>query len=336
MFDESRSLDPSALVGVVESVHRQESVLVARRLAAVAALLGYRTAAFERAESRDAHAVVDPFEQTAAEVAAAMNLSPLAAGYEVSDAEALDVRLPEVAALLAEGRTDWRTVRLVIRRSELVTDPKLVAQVDASLAERIGNWSGWSRQRIVNAVDAAVCAIDPDAFRERRDTAERGRYIGVSATDNGMAEVYGQVGATAAAAFDRRLSQLAKQVCASDPRTLDQRRADALGALAAGHALACACGRPGCPRADGTDGTGGAERGGAQVIINVIASQATVHGDSERPGYLEGYGVIDAEQVRAWAATGPRCGWRTRSPARRRRWPTSPARRWRARCAAGI
>ncbi|EUA05873.1 hypothetical protein I546_5966 [Mycobacterium kansasii 732] len=34
--------------------------------------------------------------------------------------------------------------------------------------------------------------------------------------------------------LDRRLSALAATVCAHDPRTRDQRRADALGALAAG------------------------------------------------------------------------------------------------------
>ncbi|WP_375487120.1 DUF222 domain-containing protein, partial [uncultured Mycobacterium sp.] len=42
--------------------------------------------------------------------------------------------------------------------------------------------------------------------------------------------------------------------------------------------------------------------GGAQVVINVVASDQTVYGNSSQPGYLEGYGVIDAEQVRALAA----------------------------------
>lgn len=37
------------------------------------------------------------------------------------------------------------------------------------------------------------------------------------------------------------------------------------------------------------------------MVINVVASDQTVHGDSDRPGYLEGYGVIDAEQVRRLA-----------------------------------
>src|SRR6516164_3872429 len=76
--------DPDALVAVVESTHREESVLVARRMAAVAALLRHRVVASERAEHRRGYAVIDGFEQTTAEVAAAMNLSPKAASYLVS------------------------------------------------------------------------------------------------------------------------------------------------------------------------------------------------------------------------------------------------------------
>jgi hypothetical protein len=300
MFEVMRDLDPSALVAVVESTHRQESVLVARRLAAVAALLGHRVAAAAERAERGGYAEIDPYQQTVAEVAAAMNLSPRAASFMVSDAEALDVRLPKVAALLAEGRTDWRAVRVIIRRTELVTDEQLVARLDASLAARISRWHGWSHRRVVNAVDAAVRAIDPDAARERRQAAADERHIEINALDNGMAEVYGKVAAEAATAFDRRLSQLAKQVCPADPRTLDQRRADALAALAQGRRLACTCGQPDCPTRTHND-IAASDRGGARVVINVVASGQTVYGDSSAPGYLEGYGVIDADQVRRLA-----------------------------------
>ena len=291
--------DPRSLVALVESTHREESILVARRLAAVAALLRHRVATAERPERE--YAEIDGFDQTAAEVAAAMNLSPVGASYLVSYAEALDTRLPEVAALLAEGRTDWRTVRLIITRTDLVTDGDIIAKLDHSLADRIGNWHGWSRQRIVNAVDAAVRCFDPDAARERRLTAENDRHIAVRAKDDGMAEIYGSVAAAAAAEFDRRLSQLATQVCARDPRTLDQRRADALAALTEGRGLACACGQPECPTRAGDHRPDG-DRAGARVVINVVASEQTVHTNGAEPGYLEGYGVIDAEQVRQLAS----------------------------------
>jgi hypothetical protein len=296
------ALAPTALVAAVESSYRLESVLVARRLAAVAGLLRHRARAAEQAEREHGYAVIDGFEQTTAEVAAAMNLSPMAASYLVSHAEALDVRLPKMAALLASGRTDWRTVRLIITRTDLVNDDKVMAKLDDSLAARIANWHGWSKQRIINAVDAAVRVADPDAARERRITAEGDRYIGITAHDNGMAEVYGKVAAAAAAAFDRRLSQLAKQVCPADPRTFDHRRADALAALTDGRRLACDCGLAECPsRVDVV----GSEDGPAatQVVVTVVAGERTIAGQSDLPGYLEGYGVIDAEQVRELAAT---------------------------------
>ncbi|OSC43252.1 HNH endonuclease signature motif containing protein [Mycobacterium decipiens] len=298
MFDTIRHLDPAALVGVVESTHRAESVLVARRMAAVAGLLRHRLAAAQRAEQERGYASLDGHDQTAAEVAAAMNLSPTAASYVVLYAETLDKRLPEIAALLAEGRTDWRTVRLIITRTELVSDAALIAALDRSLAARIGRWHSWSKQRISNAVDAAVRAVDADAIRERRKTQENNRYIGITALADGLAEIYGTVAATAATAFDKRLSQLATQVCTADPRTMDQRRADALAALAQGRNLACTCGQPDCPAESDTV----AEPVGARVVINVVASQHTVEGTSTAPGYLEGYGVIDADQVRQLVA----------------------------------
>ncbi|SOX56331.1 HNH endonuclease [Mycobacterium ahvazicum] len=298
MFD--TMIDPVALIEVVESTHRQESMLVARRLAAVAALLRHRVAATEQSEPRPGYAVIDGFEHTAAEVAAAMNLSPMAASYLVSDADALHTRLPQIAALLAEGQTDWRTVQLIIRRTDLVTDAELAARLDQSLATRIRNWHSWSRQRIVNAVDATVRGIDPDAARERRESADGERHIGINALDNGMAEVYGTVAAAAAATFDRRLSELAKQVCPGDPRTFDQRRADALAALAQGHRLRCACGQSGCPVSAPAEASA-CDQGSARVVINVVASEQTVLAKGTQPGYLEGYGVIDAEQVRELA-----------------------------------
>jgi hypothetical protein len=44
-----------------------------------------------------------------------------------------------------------------------------------------------------------------------------------------------------------------------------------------------------------------------QTVINVIATEDTVTGEGDQPGYLEGYGVIDAEQVRQLAETA---AWR--------------------------
>lgn len=37
------------------------------------------------------------------------------------------------------------------------------------------------------------------------------------------------------------------------------------------------------------------------MVITVVASEQTVNGQSDRPCYLDGYGVIDAEQLRQLA-----------------------------------
>jgi hypothetical protein len=106
--------------------------------------------------------------------------------------------------------------------------------------------------------------------------------------------------AEAGAAFDKELSEMATSVCANDSRTIAQRRADALIALTEGRTLACNCCQPECPaRTAETEPAAG----GVHTVINVIATDATVTGDSDQPGYLEGYGVIDAEHVRELADT---------------------------------
>jgi hypothetical protein len=290
---------PDALVGEIEASHRQESVMMAYRCAAIAALLAVRTAEAEGVDSDPAWSMITGFARTTAEVSAAMNMSPMGAQHLVAQAEALDTRLPKVAALLAEGKTDWRTVEVIIARTDLVSD-SLIAQLDASLAERIGAWQCWSRRRIMNAMDAAVRTIDPDAAKERQVRADDDRHISVTPLPNGMAQVRGTLPATAGAAFDKKLSDMATSVCAKDSRTIAQRRADAATALVEGRNLTCDCGQPDCP-SRATDAEPAA--GGVQTVINVIATEDTTTGDSEQPGYLEGYGVIDAEQVRELAET---------------------------------
>ena len=65
---------------------------------------------------------------------------------------------------------------------------------------------------------------------------------------NGTAELSGLLASIDAAAVDKRLDALAGTVCEADPRTVAQRRADALGALAVGlERLACRCGQAQCP-----------------------------------------------------------------------------------------
>jgi Domain of unknown function (DUF222) len=293
-------LGPTDLIATIESTQRQESMNMARQCGAIASLLNHRIEDALEDDPDAGYAMVTGFARTTAEVAAVMNILSMAASHVVSNAEALDSRLPRVAAQLAEGRTDWRTVQLIITRTSLVTDDLILA-LDLSLANRIGKWHCWSRRRIINAVDAAVRTIDPEAAKERRVRSDEDRHISVTPLPDGTAQIRGNLPATAGAAFDKRLSDMAASVCAEDSRTAVQRRADAIQAILDKRELSCDCGQADCPSR--TADTGPAPTGEVRSVINVIASEATVTGQSDQPGYLDGYGMIDADQVRQLAET---------------------------------
>lgn len=290
-------LTPGDLVGEIESTRRQESELMARRMAAIAGLLWHRTLEAEGIDADPGWSMITGFARTAAEVGAAMNMAPMLARKLVGYAEALDERLPKIAALLAVGVLDWPTVTLIVDRTELVSQD-LIGRVDGSLAERLRGWQCWSRRRVKNTVDSVVRLVDPEAAKERRATADRHRYVRVDAQPDGTARLQGRLTATTAVALDQRLSQLAMSVCANDSRTVEQRRHDALDAIVDGRGLACDCGNADCPARGQGDPIG---EGGVRTVINVIATEATVTGDSDQPGYLEGFGVIDADVVQELA-----------------------------------
>lgn len=340
---------PGELVEVVGDAHRREAMQMARKLDAIAELLGQRVEE-EMALDADMSSVITGFVRTAAEVSAAMNLTRAAARELVCAAETLDCRLPAVAALLAGGQVDWRTVDIIIARTEFVDEDRF-AELDARLAEQVDGWCCYSRQRIINAVDFLVQTVDPEAAKKRRVRAFDERFMTVTAGPDGTARVRGSLPARAGAAFNVRLSQLARSVCRDDPRTFTQRRADAVEPALEGRALACECTNPRCPtRVGESDGqVRGEDRAAADAepaagtappddqpapappptrddqhapsppaapasppvprakpVINVIATAATLAGHSDQPGYLLGYGVIDAEMVRELARDATR------------------------------
>jgi hypothetical protein len=104
----------------------------------------------------------------------------------------------------------------------------------------------------------------------RTQTRARSRSLDVVIEDgSGLASLFGTLFATDAKALDGRLDALAATVCGADPRTKDQRRADAMGALAHGaDRLACLCGTDDCPAADIAPSSG--------VVVYVIAHQDTI------------------------------------------------------------
>lgn len=278
------------LTEAIADSYRQESVLMGRRIHAVAELVSRRMWEAEAEDPDCGYMVVTGLQRAGAEVAAAMNLPPGIANALVCDAHEVDGAFPKVLAVLCAGDTDWRTVQIILRRTKSVSSISMRAALDARLAAAIGRWQSWSRKRVADTVDALVKELDPDAVAER-ERAEDQRRLNITPTGDGTAKVDGVLDAESAVIVDDKISDLANGVCPNDPRTMDQRRADAMPAMAQGQPLACRC--PDCT------GTAPApDTGGARVVAHLVADQSTVLGESDHPGYLSGFGVIDAEQVR--------------------------------------
>jgi Domain of unknown function (DUF222) len=285
-------LDGAGLVDVMRDAARVESAAIARKLAAVAELYRRRLAE-QDAEDREQWCI-DGWEQVAAEVAAAQGISRGRAAGQLRYGLALAERFPKLAALFAAGDVDFRVISAVVFRSELMIDDAALTRLDGWLARNASRWSRRSYNKIVEIVDYWIQKLEPAAIRVARET-EESRHISIAPLQSGMAEIWGDVRAPDAVAFDRRLDELAATVCPADPRTKAQRRADALSALAArATAMSCACGSPDCP-ATKQDATVG------DVVIHVLAEAATVSGNSTAPGYVPGFGGLPAEAVQQLA-----------------------------------
>lgn len=140
---------------------------------------------------------------------------------------------------------------------------------------------------------AGILALTESAARRMID------LVRVIAGDNAMSHLDGLLPAEGGRILAMRLRAMAFDVCAHDPRTQAQRRADALVALAAGDThLACRCGRPDCTAEPGTVTKGPGMK--VQLLVGVNAS--TLLGFDVAPGYLSGYGAIDADLARELAA----------------------------------
>ncbi|ORW52506.1 hypothetical protein AWB90_00215 [Mycobacterium paraense] len=282
-----------ALVERMCASGRAEARAAADRLVAIGDLFEMRRA--QRGEAADW--AVDTWAAVGAEVAAALRISLAMAGSYLGDALAMRQRLPRVAALFVAGDIDHLMFRTLVFRTDLITDDQLLAAVDAELAANVVRWPSMTRGRLAAQVDKVVARADVDAVRRRKERqVERDVWIGDRVQD-GLAEIHGSLFASDAHALDRRLDALATTVCAQDPRTRDQRRADALGALAAGaDRLACRCGRPDC--------AAGKRPAAGPVVVHVIAEQATLDGTGTAPGSeVCADGLIPPELVEELAAS---------------------------------
>jgi hypothetical protein len=267
----STTTESAALVDQICVSWRAQNQAAAAGLEAIGHLFGYRLSRCSDTEEWAA----DTEEAVTAEVAAALRISQGLAGSRLRYARAMRERLPQVAEVFKAGDIDQRTFQTIVYRTDLITDRDVLAAVDAQLAVAVARWPSMTQGRLAGHIDKIVGKADADALRQRRRRHTE-REVWFAELDGGLSQINGTMLTPEAHALEKRLNRLAATVCEHDPRSRHQRRADALGALAAGaDRLGCRCGRPDCGA--------GKRPAGTPVIIHVIAEQSTLEGHRTTP-----------------------------------------------------
>ncbi|GLE53510.1 HNH endonuclease signature motif containing protein [Mycobacterium montefiorense] len=283
---EARVDAASRAVDRICAASRAENRAAGERLAAIGDLDLLRLRECGERESW----ATDTWDAISAEVAAALHISQALASSYLSYSRAMRNRLPRIGAALIAGDIGYSTFQTIVYRTDLITDPEVMAAVDAELAIKVRRWPSMTRGRLGAAVDRVVARADRDAVRRARER-QADREFSLCDGGNGLTEVFGRLVTTDARVVDLRLNVLARSVCEADPRTVKQRRADALAALASGaQRLQCRCGQPTCRSATAP--------APSPVVIHVVANQSSVDGTASEPAAVIGTEtLIPAELV---------------------------------------
>ncbi|MFE3001361.1 DUF222 domain-containing protein [Nocardia sp. NPDC059246] len=230
-------------------------------------------------------------EFAAAEIAVAVHVSEAVAAALIDIGLALD-SLPQTKHAFAAGRIDLSRVQVIAdslrglpHEVREVLEPKLI---EAALRS--------DPARLRQTAQRWVTRLDPEGETRRREEREQDRDVRIRAVQDGMAVFDGLLPAAGAQALAMRLREMSLQVCEADPRTMSQRRTDALVALADGSGrLRCGCGRGlDCPKAD-------APTTPRRPLIQVGVSAETLLGLRDDPAFLAGYGPVDGALARTLA-----------------------------------
>jgi hypothetical protein len=238
----------------------------------------------------------EPYEAefVADQIACALQLSPGTAAARLDLAASLLARLPATLAAVESGALTVRHAQVLLDETRNLPGD-LVTEVERRvLAKAPGKTVAGFRALIKRA----VLAVDPRDAEARHRAAAEQRRVCHRPVEDGMAEIWALLPADAAAALMTRLNAEADRLRAVDRttgevRTADQRRADALAALAA-QGLA----DPTLPAWHGR-----------RPAVQVTVAASTLLGLDDQPGELEGYGPIPADMARNLAAD-PTGTWR--------------------------
>src|SRR6266567_4482692 len=85
----------------------------------------------------------------------------------------LEARLPRIGQALDEGRIKPGRARMIAEETDVLDDPAMLAEVQQMILGGVGKCKTWADLR--RLVQRAVCTVDPDGARKRREQEERER-----------------------------------------------------------------------------------------------------------------------------------------------------------------
>ncbi|MEV6278566.1 DUF222 domain-containing protein [Nocardia sp. NPDC051832] len=228
-------------------------------------------------------------EFAATEAAVALHADEGTAAALIDIGLALEEVLPRTREAFGAGQIDLAKVRVIVDSTRALAK-EMVAVLEPRLIEAAGRTNP---ARLRQAARRWAARLDPGGAQRRREERQEERDVRIRAVQDSMAVFDGLLPAPGAQTVAMRLREMSLQVCAQDPRTMPQRRADALIALADGSGgLRCGCGRGDrCP----AQIRAGSPR---RPLIQIGIPADSLFGMQEAPAFLAGYGPIDAALAR--------------------------------------
>jgi hypothetical protein len=265
-------LDPAAL----SAAGRVDLLVALERQAAMIAAQQQRVLARMAVDQSDDHNWVRE------DVACALRMSGRTAARRLAVAQTLVERLPAMLRLLDRGQIGYLHAAF-LAEAVFALDAKQTRAVEERVLPRAVEQTLSAFQRSVRRAVARVAAA---TVEEQRAEAMTQRRVCLTPRDDGMTELWALLPAEGAAAVITAVDALASVTSADDPRTPDQRRADALVDLGV-----AALHDPLLPKAQGM-----------RPSIQIIVALSTLLGTDEQPGELAGHGPIPASVARRLAA----------------------------------
>jgi hypothetical protein len=252
-------------------------------------------------------------------VGCALHVSPVTARSRTERAVVMVDDLPDTLNAQQSGDLDGFRASIIAERTAVLSPELRHAAERRVLPTAAQRTPG----RLRDLVDAQVTHLDPEAAAKREQRARRGRGVRVQPGEDGMATVRAEVSGPDAQISYGVLDRIAATIQSAglaDGRGRSQIRADVFTDIF--HSLAATGsvridqpGRPAencCPDAPdngtaqdtaaaGTSADGGRPGWVMPICVNVYVHASTLAGWDDRPGELDGHGIISAEFARALA-----------------------------------